>query len=138
MQGKVSLSVQYSQSSLISRVISACPSSEGLYQARKSNKYSRVFLQLSQLPLGTLNSSSLCLSLLLDHCHKQCGQPHKHEMYKRMVVIEKRKGLLMLKAIASLQKHTCSKKDFDTCSFLPLNTVWATVRAFVTFSTALQ
>lgn len=89
MRGVVSLSVQYSQSSLSSRVISACPSSEGLYQG-KSNKYSRVFLQLHQLPLGIVNSSCLRLFLLLDHCQDQCGQPHKHEMCKRMAMMDER------------------------------------------------
>lgn len=124
----VSLRVQYSQSAVISRVVSACPSREGFYQPRRNDKYSRIFIQLSQLLLGILNSSCLCLSLLLDHCREQCGQPHKHEMYRRMVVIETR-GSLMLKAVVSLQKHAHPKKDFDTCSFLPLNAVWATVRA---------
>lgn len=58
-------------------------------------------------------------------------------MYKRMEVIQKRKGRLMLKAVASFQKHRHPGKDFDTCSFLPLNTLWATVIALSDLSFSL-
>lgn len=46
----------------------------------------------------------------------------------------------MLKAIASLQKNRPSRKNFGACSFLPLGTLWAAVRALsdLPFSTTLQ